>query len=509
MKQVHRRVRILMGSPLEVSACGDAAPCALAIQSAFLEVERIERIFSVYRPESPLARLNESLQTGSGLFSLEDEILQVLAQALRDAKISGGAFDPSAGPLINLWGFGSEKKRTSPPSHTAIASALQSSGFQDLHIDTEKGQIEALKKGMCLNLGGIAKGYAIDRAVSVLKMKGISRGLVSFGSSTYGFGTPGWRMAIQDPRKGGAIETLTLFDQALATSGDYERCFVYQGKRFSHLIDPRSGQPVSGMASVSVLAPTAMAADALSTAAFVLGKDAGETFLEKIPEIAGLLISDAAGEGLRVQPTKNWGGNSLPSQNSRPSPPLSRRRFLALLCAGLAGLVFPWVAEGRTVRYASEKEVLLKTLPDAKKFVVEKVLLTADQLKQAQEMAGKGFRKKKYLFLVGKNGEETLGYGIVLNVVGKKRPITFMIVITPEGKIKAIEVLLYRETKGFQIRHARFMTQFHEKTKADPLRLGQDIRSISGATLSSRAAAYAVRKALAIFDVSIRQGKNN
>jgi len=489
-----------MGAPLEITVSGETLRSQQALHAAFLEVARIERRFSVYRPESPVSRLNRAIESGLPGF-VEGEILEVLGQALCYAALSGGAFDPSAGPLIQLWGFGPGSAGSRPPLPARLESARASVGFQKIRLDIKRGLVEGLEKGMRLNFGGIVKGYAIDRAVALLKAQGVSRGLVSFGSTSYAFGARGWEIVLQNPRKKGALGRHLLCEEALSTSGDYERCFFYEGKRFSHLIDPRSGRPVSGLASASVLAPTAMAADALSTAAFVLGEESGKAFLEGMPGISGLLIAEAPNGGLQLQGTK---GSRL-FQASRGPSEVSRRRFLAALCAGLAALILPWKAEGRTIRYASEKEVLLKELPDARRFVVQKVALSSVQLKQAQEMAGKAFRKKKYLFLVGKNGEEVLGYGIVLDVVGKKRPITFMVVITPEGQIKAIEVLLYRESKGFQIRHAQFMRQFHGKTKDNPLRLGQDIRSISGATLSSRAAAYVARKALAIFEVSIRQ----
>ncbi len=140
-------------------------------------------------------------------------------------------------------------------------------------------------------------------------------------------------------------------------------------------------------------------------------------------------------------------------------------------------------------------------MPEADHFDVEEIRLSPDQASKAQELAGKAFRESNYRFTVGRKGVEAVGYALKLEVIGKERPITFLIGIEPQGEVRGIEVLIYRESEGSEIRHPRFMKQFFKKKNEDPLRLGQDIQPISGATLSSRAATYAVRKALSIFEV--------
>ncbi len=365
----------------------------------------------------------------------------------------------------------------------------------------EKGRVARLKEGVCINLGGIVKGYAIDRAVQILKQYHISHGLVSCGSTLYGFGCPGWRIGIQHPRKiGRAIHSVILSDQALATSGDYERYFYAGGKRYSHLIDPRTGYPVSGMASVSVIAKTAMAADAFSTAAFVLGADSGRHLLKDQPDLEGLIVSEDRVGSLHVSQTPSW-----PTDTA--SRLLGRRDFLAKACAIVLGAIFsfasirPRETEAASIRFATEKEALRRLIPSAERFDVEQITLSGVQLAAAQEIAGKGFRKKNYSFWVGRHGGMAVGYALKLNVIGKKRPITFLIAMAPDGSAKGLEVLIYRESRGSEVRFKRFINQFKRKTKEDPLLIGQDIQPISGATLSSHAAAYAVRKALAIFEV--------
>ncbi len=488
-----------MGAPFEIMAEGNEARCAEAIDEAFAEAARIEGLFTIYRPDAPLARFNRDSKIGTTPF--EAEILALLSKALVFAQRSEGAFDPTAGPLIDLWGFGPGGQKKRFPKKETILKTRDTVGFEALKIDRSQGVLIASKSGLQLNLGGIAKGYAVDCAVQVLKRHGIVRGLINCGSTLYGFGNPGWKIMIQDPRKESqTMGAIVLSDQAMATSGDYERCFFHEGRRYSHLLDPRTGYPVLGMASVTVLSETAVAADALSTAAFVLGREKGTMFLDAQPGTAGFLVSENIDQELNTQYTSRW-----PTMFSDIH--LTRRRFMkAASIAALGfilpgGMLWPFQSEASSIRYATEKEALRRMMPEADGFRVEGITLTKDQLKAAQKLTGKGFRKKKYDFWVGQKGKDNIGYGLKLNVIGKKRPITFFIGITPEGQVLGVEVLIYRESKGSEVRYARFMDQFHKKTSVDPLRLGRDIRPISGATLSSRAAAYAVRKALAIFKV--------
>ncbi len=503
MKKLYKRTQLLMGAPFEVTAFGDEVRCLNAVEAALKEAARIERCFTIYHPERPLARLN--CLSKKGFTDLDPEILDVLSESIRFAEESGGAFDPTAGALVGLWGFGPGGEISTPPSEEAISSSLQSVGYRFLKVHPGSSQLECLKDKMMINLGGIAKGYAVDRAVQVLKNHKIQRGLVSCGSTLYGFGEPGWQIVIQHPRENGRkIEVVCLSDQALATSGDYERCFFHNEKRYSHLIDPRTGHPVTGMASVSVIAKTAMAADALSTAAFVLKSEDGKRFLEGRPGVEGLIITEDSSLGLRLHPTKGW-------TTFIDAKPLSRRRFIAVASVAVLGFLLPGGLllpdESEAYRFATEKEALQRMFSDADRFESEKINLSQEQLSRAQNLAGKGFRRKDYTVWIGLKGEEALGYAIKLNVIGKKRPITFLIGSDTEVQVRGVEVLIYRESKGSQVRYPRFMSQFHQKTTEDPLRLGQDIRPISGATLSSRATAYAVRKALAIFEVVFKSGE--
>lgn len=484
----------MMGSFFEMTVYGEGARCEQGVAAAFAEIAGIERLLSVYLPHSELSRLN--VCRAERMHPVSQELFDVLAKSINYAAESSGAFDPTASPLIRLWGFGPGGERALPPTKEEIAALLDRIGFQNIRLAS--GRIELLKDGIEINLGGIGKGYAIDRAVEKLRLHGISQALISCGSTMYALGAPpgepGWRIGIQHPREEeGRIGTVYLCDQALSTSGDYEKYFIFEGRRYSHLIDPRTGYPTEGIASVSVIAPNSMEADALSTATFILGAPVGKMFLGGFPEVEGLVVEERDGEALSFHRTEGW-------ERFSADLSLSRRRFLALASLFLAGLFLPTRGEAATV-YLTEEEGLRKMMPEADRFETDQVDLSVDQLAQAQKLAGRAFREDDYRFRIGKKGEEVVGYATILEVVGKERPITFLIGIQLNGEVKGVEVLVYRESRGSEVRNARFMAQFVRKKIDNPLRLGDDIESISGATLSSRAAAYAVKKALAIFEV--------
>ncbi len=484
-----------MGSFFKITVCGEKALCAEAMTDAFEEIARIERLLSIFRPESDLARVNDFQKKGT--LSIDREFVEVLTQSIEYAKKSGGAFDPTAAPLIQLWGFGPGGERSTPPKKEEIASVLHRIGFWNIRLTA--GRIELLKEGVEINLGGIGKGYAIDRAIEKLCEHRITRAMISCGSTIYALGAPpgepGWRVDIQHPRREeGRIDTVYLRDQALSTSGDYEKYFIFKGRRFSHLIDPRTGYPSEGVAGVTVLAPTAMEADALSTAAFILGFGAGKRLLADLPGVEGAIFPEEAGGVLSTHATDGWDRFSSGRF-------IDRRRFLAMASLALIALLVPTPGEA-TVVYLTEEEALRKMMPEADRFNATAIHLSGEELDQAQELAGRSFRGEEYRFWIGQKGNETVGYATLLDVVGKEQPITFLVGITPFGEIKGVEVLVYRESRGSEIRHPRFMRQFLKKKLDHPLRFGNDIESISGATLSSRAAAYAVKKALAIFEVA-------
>lgn len=485
-----------MGSPVEVLCLGEEARCADAMDAAFREIGRVERLLSVYRPDSEVSRINRFSRGGA--LRVDPEVLAVLSKSIELARLSGGAFDPTSGPLIRLWGFGPDGERCEPPSPEEILSAREKVGFEHLKVHPESGRLEILKRGVEVNLGGVGKGYALDRAAERVKSFGITRGMIGCGSTIVALGAPpgeaGWQVRIRDPRQAEkTLGALLLRDQVTSTSGDYERFFLCERRRFHHLIDPRTGCPREGIAGATVIAPTAMEADALSTAAFILGETEGRSLLESLPGVEGLIIKEEPG-GLSFHPTAGW------------PRLLGRRRFLAMASLLLLALFFRPARARAAVVYLTEEEALRRMMPEAGRFETEEVHLSAEQLARAQQLTGKAFRDRNYRFRIGKQGDRTIGYATVLEVIGKERPITFLIGIDSDGSVIGIEVLIYRESEGSEIRHARFRSQFFKKRADNPLRLGDDIQPITGATLSSRAAAYAVRKTLSLFQVIY--GKN-
>jgi len=249
---------------------------------AFDEVDRIDRLMSHYKAESPLSRINR--EAAAHPVAVEAELFDFIAEAMRYNRESGGAFDITVGPLMKAWGFFRGEGRM--PSDEALASARRHVGSAHVVLNASDRTIAFDEPGVELDLGGIAKGYAVDRAVRVLQQRHVSAALVSSGGSTiYGFGAPpgkaGWDVTIQDPvdaRK--TALTVTLKDRAVSVAGTSEKSFEFDGVTYSHIMDPRTGRPVQGMLTVAVLADTGTAGDAMDDALFVMGVERSRTYLE-------------------------------------------------------------------------------------------------------------------------------------------------------------------------------------------------------------------------------------
>lgn len=279
-----------------------------AAADAIAEVERIEALMSTWRRESPLSLLNRD--AGENWVVTDYEILKVLEVALHYARLTGGAFDVTAGPLVRLWGFfGSEERR--PPTDEKIAEALKKTGFSNVEVDPDHVAVRFKVMGMEIDFGGIAKGYAVDRAVAELKKQGADNSLVDLGGNIRGIGSPAgreaWNIAVRDPRDRTGILGILQLNSAegnwgVASSGQYERYFEYEGRRYGHIIDPRTGRPVEGMLGATIVAPDAMTADALSTSVFVLGRKEGERLIESQEGVEGILIipRDSGGVTIRI-----------------------------------------------------------------------------------------------------------------------------------------------------------------------------------------------------------------
>ena len=286
------RSRILLGTVVEITALGaNAGHLDAAVTAAFAEMARIDRLMGPKGPGSDAVRVSRARRSAT----VSPETAKVVAVGLRIARVSGGAFDMGLGRLKTLWGIESDHPRV--PSPAALRQTLIGTGPGDLQVHGDR----ILKKSPAtiLDMGGIAKGYAIDRAVAILRRAGIRHASVNAGGDIRLIGDHEgrpWRIGIQHPRDSKRLlATLSLKDTAVVTSGDYERFFLKNGVRYHHLFDPRTGTPARLSQSATVVAPTATLADALSTAAFVLGPRKGIALLERFPGVEGMIV-DAKGK---------------------------------------------------------------------------------------------------------------------------------------------------------------------------------------------------------------------
>ena len=278
---------------------GLSATQTRALESAVNEaLARVNRLMSTYDPDSELSRFNRSRSTKP--FPISEETAAVIRVALQTNRDSDGAFDVTVGRLVELWGFGSQGRRSSPPADADLTRCLRTVGSQHLHL----GPGPTLRKDLPdlhVDLSAVAKGFGVDKAAEVLEKKGIANYLVEVGGECRARGRndrgDAWRVGVDRPipnaQPGATLERIVVLrNAALATSGDYRNFFEWQGKLYSHTIDPHTGRPVThSLASTSIIADTCVVADALATAIVVLGPTHGLALAEKKPGVEALLVT--------------------------------------------------------------------------------------------------------------------------------------------------------------------------------------------------------------------------
>lgn len=265
--------------------------------AALNEISAVERLMSIYEPESDVGRLNRSA-SGEEL-AIDVRTFGALNAAIESSRLTAGAFNIFVLPAEQLWGFKTGHARRVPPPEKVEIPAGDGSGIS-LRVADGRHFAGFLNEGMKIDLGGIAAGYAVDRAIKVLKEMNARGALVDIGGDCYCLGTSArgtpWKVGIRHPRGEGLLTVLELSDRAVATSGDYEDFFVEGGKRYSHIFDPRTGRPAEGgVISATVVSSSCTAADALSTAMVVMGKDEGIRFVRKLPSTECILVTEEAG----------------------------------------------------------------------------------------------------------------------------------------------------------------------------------------------------------------------
>ena len=281
-QQLYKDNRVMMGTFVEVVSADKRAGGI-----AFEEIKRIENLLSKYNPQSEVSQLNKL-----GKLKVSPETFYIIKKAIEFWRLSDGTFDITVAPLVDLWGFTGKKYNL--PKDEEIKNTLKLVGSEKIILHDSNNVVEFKTPGTKIDLGAIAKGYAVDCAVEKLKEAGIRSCLINAGGQIYclgdNFGTP-WKVAIKNPRGKTVIGYLNLKDKAVATSGDYEQYFFKNNKRYSHILNPKTGYPAdSGIVSVTVVAQDGLTSDALATAIFVLGKAKGQALVKRFPDIEVKII---------------------------------------------------------------------------------------------------------------------------------------------------------------------------------------------------------------------------
>lgn len=286
-----KRTTILMGTDVELIASNnDTVRVQRAFDEAIREMARIEDVMSEWIEESPVSEINR--QAGKKAVIVSEELFHVISAAQKVSEISDGAFDISWAAMRGLWKFSKGEERV--PSPEEIMAKLPLINYKNIELNEANKSVFLKKEGMSIGLGGIAKGYAVDKAMEVLIKNGISNAIIKAGGDmrVQGMedGKP-WDIGIQHPRsKDDVLAILHLSNISISTSGDYERFFIKDGVIYHHIMAPRTGTPARGCRSVTILAPDTMTSDALSTAVFVLGPENGMKLIELLPGIEGIIV---------------------------------------------------------------------------------------------------------------------------------------------------------------------------------------------------------------------------
>ncbi len=306
--QIFHQTQWMMGTVVDMTWVG-TSDSESAIKEAFKAMKSIDNLMNPDAQGSELARLNTC--AGKGFFPVSPLTCKVIHEGLLIWKETDGAFDISLYPLIHLWGF--DTKSPTLPSPASIQNALKVTGSAGVVCDPDRHRVMLKKPGMGLDLGGIAKGFAVDRAVALLRSRGIKNFIVNAGGDLYCAGqhlSRPWRIGIQDPDNPQAIiAALSLSNRAIATSGDYENFFIRDKVRYHHILNPVTGTPARGLRSVSILSKTTMEADALATALFVMGRVKAMQWLKVHPGYAGILVDDSLhiAASLSLKDLIKWG----------------------------------------------------------------------------------------------------------------------------------------------------------------------------------------------------------
>jgi thiamine biosynthesis lipoprotein len=288
------RARVSMGSEVRLSAwTADERNALATFEHVFEDFEYLDRLLSVWHADSKVSQINAA--AGRQPVVVPGEVIDLLQTARQVSEWTDGKFDVTFGALSGLWRFDHDQDNRIPPPRD-VAARLPLIDFRALEIDPRAGTVFLRNAGMRMHLGGIGKGFAVERATAMFRAHGIVDFMIQSGGDLYAAGRRGdrgWRAAIQDPRRSDAIiAALELHDETFSTSGDYERFFMKDGRRYHHILDPDTARPAEGARSVTIVTPRPTLADGLSTGVFIMGPEAGMALIERLPDVEGVIVSD-------------------------------------------------------------------------------------------------------------------------------------------------------------------------------------------------------------------------
>ena len=324
-EESYSRTDFAMSTMVTIKAYGNNA--RQAVYAAVERINEIESIMSAYKEGSDIWKVNNSMPGES--VKVSRETLEVVGKGLMYSQLTEGSFDISIKPLVDLWAIGSENPKV--PTSNEIENAIERVDYKNIHIDEEEGTITRLKEGTGIDLGGIAKGYAADEAIKILKENGIQRAYIDLGGNIAVLGKKkigwteyiksriqnkrasmeqDWKVGIQDPFGGRGLymAVVELSDKTIVTSGPYERNFEKDGIVYHHILDPFTGYPASsGLVSATIICDNSVDADALSTSLFLLGEERGLKFIESLQGVEAITIN----EHKQVRTTKGLSGKVI------------------------------------------------------------------------------------------------------------------------------------------------------------------------------------------------------
>jgi thiamine biosynthesis lipoprotein len=292
---LHKQVLRLMGNRFEISVmASDQEFANNCINAAINEIQRIENLLTTFNDASTTSKINNS--AGIGPVKVETEVLELIKRCLKFSEITQGSFDITYGSLDkSLWNF--DCNMTALPDAATAKKSVRLINYKNVIVNEEDGTVFLKHKGMRIGFGGIGKGYAAERAKSVLQQMGIQSGIVNAAGdlTAWGYQANGqpWLIGIADPDSiQHPFSSLNITNMAVATSGNYVKYAVIDGKKYSHTIDPKTGLPVGGIKSVTIIAPNAELADVLATPVMVMGISAGLHLINQLPKTSCIIIDD-------------------------------------------------------------------------------------------------------------------------------------------------------------------------------------------------------------------------